>query len=153
MLKINLRNCRPEQRKDIRAAAILYAERLMGPKLAANLDINITFVPGLRRHQRIRGDAIYREREYVRRHRKFSIRLDDDMCLRLKLLILAHEMVHVKQFARNELRSFGNDRTRWQGKRLSESTINYWVRPWELEARGWEMALYAMWKQHKKKIT
>ena len=44
---------------------------------------------------------------------------------------LAHEMVHVKQFARGEL-DFGL--TRWKSNRYC-GNIEYWQQPWEKEAR------------------
>ncbi len=47
------------------------------------------------------------------------------------LSTLAHELVHVKQFARGEL----DDRmTRWKTNKYCEN-IDYWDQPWEKEAR------------------
>ena len=43
---------------------------------------------------------------------------------------LAHEMVHVKQFARNEL---DDQLTFWKGR--NHSNTDYWDQPWEKEAR------------------
>lgn len=47
------------------------------------------------------------------------------------LSTLAHEMVHVKQFARNELDS---NMTQWKSNKYCEN-IEYWDQPWEKEAR------------------
>lgn len=44
---------------------------------------------------------------------------------------LAHEMVHVKQFARGEL---DPNMTRWKSNRYV-GDIEYWDQPWEKEAR------------------
>lgn len=44
---------------------------------------------------------------------------------------LAHEMVHVKQFARGEL-DFAM--CYWKSSRVSEN-MEYWIQPWEKEAR------------------
>lgn len=46
------------------------------------------------------------------------------------LSTLAHEMVHVKQFARGEL---NESLTRWKNK--NHENTNYWNQPWEKEAR------------------
>lgn len=46
------------------------------------------------------------------------------------LATLAHEMVHVKQFARGEL---NESLTRWKNKDCSDT--EYWDQPWEVEAR------------------
>ena len=54
-----------------------------------------------------------------------------DVCLYANWLqILAHEMVHIKQFARNEL---DLSMERWK-KRLDCGAIDYWDQPWEREA-------------------
>jgi len=47
------------------------------------------------------------------------------------LTTLAHEMVHVKQFARGEL-DFAM--CYWKSSRVSEN-MEYWIQPWEKEAR------------------
>ena len=47
------------------------------------------------------------------------------------LLNLAHEMVHVKQFARGEMDS---GLTRWKSNHYA-GNIEYWDQPWEKEAR------------------
>ena len=44
---------------------------------------------------------------------------------------LAHEFVHVKQFARGEL---SENMTRWKSNRYA-GDIEYWDQPWEKEAR------------------
>jgi hypothetical protein len=70
--------------------------------------------------------------------------------------VLAHEMVHVKQYAKNEL---GKDLalarggkglrivTRWQGKYWTPNTKEdeYWDAPWEIEAYGREVGLHHKW--------
>lgn len=47
------------------------------------------------------------------------------------LSILAHEMVHVKQFATDEM---DTGLTRWKSNKYCEN-IDYWDQPWEKEAR------------------
>ena len=47
------------------------------------------------------------------------------------LSTLAHEMVHVKQFAKGELNS---SLSQWKSNKYCEN-INYWEQPWEKEAR------------------
>jgi len=50
---------------------------------------------------------------------------------------LAHEMVHVKQFALDELDA---SLTRWKSNKYCEN-MEYWDQPWEKEARKLEMKL------------
>jgi len=47
------------------------------------------------------------------------------------LSTLAHEMVHVRQFARGELNS---SMTQWKSNKYCDN-IEYWDQPWEKEAR------------------
>lgn len=54
------------------------------------------------------------------------------------LSTLAHEMVHVKQFARGEL---DPALTRWKTK--NHSRTEYWDQPWEKEARRLQAKLVA----------
>jgi hypothetical protein len=52
-------------------------------------------------------------------------------------------MVHVKQYAKRELRqlpSTNNEVCKWLGKRY-EWEMHYWDRPWEIDAHGREKGL------------
>lgn len=48
-------------------------------------------------------------------------------------LALAHELTHVKQYARGTLKNLGNNRRSWRGK-VYEADTPYLSRPWELQA-------------------
>lgn len=75
----------------------------------------------------------------------FYIAIDGKMGTFSKLRTLAHEMVHVKQYAQNELRHDPKERfISWKGKKfdpLIESKKSYWQVPWELEAFSREEGL------------
>lgn len=79
----------------------------------------------------------------------FEVSLDKGMSLRKKLLSVAHEMVHVKQFTRKELQhtQWVNIQT-WKGKRYDINKI-YWELPWEIEAYGREVGLFNQWIEAK----
>lgn len=60
------------------------------------------------------------------------------------LLNLAHEMVHLKQFAMGELGNGAmNTHARWQDIYYIENNATYWDSPWEIEAYGRERGLYS----------
>lgn len=67
------------------------------------------------------------------------------------LSTLAHEMVHVKQFARGELyESINLGMHRWKGEWLSNNrqcVKDYWDHPWEIEAHGRETGLFIRWAE------
>jgi len=63
------------------------------------------------------------------------------------LAVLAHEMVHVKQYARGELVDHGKYCS-WHGKKYEETELSseeYFFSPWEVEAFGMQVGLYRMY--------
>jgi hypothetical protein len=77
--------------------------------------------------------------------------VDADLDLDRTLEMLAHEMVHVKQFALGELVDNPSGKTvKWQGKRVSvRDDDGYWTLPWEIEAYGRQPGLCARFCRHK----
>lgn len=71
----------------------------------------------------------------------FEIEIHKGMRLRRLLETVAHEMVHVKQYARKELK---HDHE-WLGKTYNPEKISYWDLPWEIEAHGREVGLFVRW--------
>ena len=65
--------------------------------------------------------------------REFQIELNPVIGSHDILETLAHEMVHVKQTVRGQLSSRGVSLF-WRGKKVLCSKINYYDRPWEIEA-------------------
>ena len=66
--------------------------------------------------------------------RMFTIEIHKNLKLRQLIMTLIHEMVHVKQFARNEMDDFRvNDRYRWKSGTVPKN-ITYYNMPWEKEA-------------------
>ena len=71
--------------------------------------------------------------------RQFEIEIDKTQPLRRLLETVAHEMVHVKQYARRELHPSTDA---WMGKTYNPKKISYWDLPWEIEAHGREIGLF-----------
>lgn len=74
--------------------------------------------------------------------RTFEIEIDKTQSLRSLLETVAHEMVHVKQFARREMHP---SRDEWYGKTYNPKKVSYWDLPWEIEAHGREVGLFVRW--------
>lgn len=55
------------------------------------------------------------------------------------LKTLAHEMVHVLQYARGEL---NEEMTYWRGRKVNSDAIPYHEQPWEIEAESKGIKLY-----------
>lgn len=70
--------------------------------------------------------------------REFLIQIQKNKSQRYMLMTLAHEMVHLKQYAMGEL---DENMNAWKGRRIA-SNVDYWDTPWEIEAHGREAGLY-----------
>jgi hypothetical protein len=77
------------------------------------------------------------------RARDFTITVDPNLGKRNMLLVIAHEMVHIKQYAKGELKDYVRvNKVKWKGKVYNDAKIDYWEQPWEIEAHGREKGLY-----------
>ena len=75
-------------------------------------------------------------------NREFELEVDKTQPMRKLLETVAHEMVHVKQFARREMHP---DNDTWFGKTYNPKKVSYWDLPWEIEAHGREVGLFIRW--------
>jgi len=65
--------------------------------------------------------------------------IDSKLDIERLVLTIAHEMVHVKQYARGQIKHKFNSKTYyWMGKKVRK---DYFEQPWELEAFGKERIL------------
>lgn len=68
--------------------------------------------------------------------------------LKLLLVDLGHELVHVKQYLNNETFDYVSGDVRYKGERFESTYINnvelYYDSPWEVDAYGREWGLYMM---------
>lgn len=77
--------------------------------------------------------------------REFELEIKRDLKLADLLKTVAHELVHVKQYAKGELKPGRFDAPVWQGRSVSLTKNNYWDLPWEIEAHGREHGLFIRW--------
>ena len=105
-----------------------YAEKLMGKRLTKNLDME--------------GSAIWEDEGP--RPREFTIEIDSSMSIRNILITLAHEMVHIKQWAKDEMYEYYNTpkMVRFKGEKMHMDKVDYWDYPWEIEAFGRQLGLF-----------
>jgi hypothetical protein len=78
------------------------------------------------------------------RPREFTIQLEKTLDELALLTTLAHEMVHVWQYATGKLRLYQDGKHRYDGKVYSSNT-KYVDRPWESEAYELERVLVEEW--------
>lgn len=82
--------------------------------------------------------------------RNFNMYIGDNIKGEDFLLTLCHEMVHVKQFALNELCETQAGRLQWKGLEYPKTMTKaeYYSSPWEIEAYGKENGLYWSCTEH-----
>jgi hypothetical protein len=126
----------------------------MSKQLLKNIVIHLEFMDNVIDRDsktRIHGDCGWLDDNAS--PREFEIRINNTLKRKKTLLAIAHELVHVKQYALNEMR----DRVRgptfktWKKEFVDEEKVHYFDLPWEIEANGREEGLYARYNEHIKK--
>jgi len=117
--------------------------KLMGGRLSRHINLKIqTTHPNLYKKSMLYAYVDYDECSYNKFPRKFTITMTENFALMRSMVILAHELVHVKQFALGELYYCPNTgREKWKGKIINHDQYNYWDLPYEIEAHGREKGL------------
>jgi hypothetical protein len=119
----------------VKRAATYYAEQLFSEKVLRDVYIKIKFNGNID----VYGYASV-ESTGKKNPREFLIEIHSKIGATDILKTIAHEMVHCKQYAYGEL-----DETlmSWKGKKVDSDTVNYYDHPWEIEAHGMEVGLFA----------
>jgi|TARA_B110000977_G_scaffold196946_1_gene278371 hypothetical protein len=139
---LNIKGSNKATRTLVDRAAWWYAERLMGKRLMNALEININLNRNLSSKFDTEGTCIWEDEG--RRPKEFTIEIDASMSIRNILITLAHEMVHVKQWAKDEMYEYYNTpkMVRFKGEKMHMDKIDYWDYPWEIEAFGRQLGLF-----------
>lgn len=113
------------------------AIRLLGKRLAKNVSIDVHCEKLLSYEGGYAGNIDDKNIS----PRQFEIILNKAALCHIQMKVLAHEMVHIKQMARNELRLWTNA-GKWLGYIYTfEDDETYRSTPWEAEARMMEETL------------
>jgi len=114
-----------------------YASNLFTPQLKKHIEITVKFVKFADYHH---GLVTVDDYNVLGTPRSFVIEINKADNAETKLISLAHELVHVKQYARNEL---NEEMSYWRGNYVNSDTIPYDQQPWEIEAESRGKELYA----------
>jgi hypothetical protein len=133
--------------RSIRSAANFFCDHLL-KRLSKNVYVEIKLKKNLYKNTKCFGFATWTD-DGARNHRRFEIEIDAGLGPVFLFRTLAHELVHVKQYARKELidMEYGSYQ-KWQGTMFNEHMVDYKKLPWEIEAAQLEKELYELWKQH-----
>jgi len=128
-----------------------------GPK-QNKLNIVVTFKKGLFEKTNQYANCIWEDEHY--RPFDFTIQIDPDQKIQLLLNSLAHELVHVKQWAKGEFYQLQRETNvyKFNGQRWDTDKVDYWDTPWEIEAHGRAIGLVVQWARkneltHKKLVV
>jgi hypothetical protein len=131
--------------KVCKQALNFYAEFLLGSRLSSNISIKLKF------NDKNLGKDLYGFCDWNCDKvlpRNFIISVQPNLSKKMTLIILAHEMVHVKQYAKGELKNMvRSNMVKYLGELYDDEKISYWMHPWEKEARNNESVLYKEFKR------
>lgn len=128
------------QRQILTEACDYYVTRLLGYQLSREIVVVVKIRKNLMEQENSKADCIWDDDEDL--PREFEIRLDADLTIMAMLRCLAHECVHVAQYASGKMKDTNSIQvTKWNGKKIDRRGIDYFDLPWELEAYGQETGL------------
>jgi hypothetical protein len=133
-----------EKRELIRDMSWWLGQRLLGKRLTNNIQINVAF----KRDPKADGWCSWEDDNV--RPREFEVIIRSGLNLKQTGLTFCHEFVHVKQFAKGELRDKfkGGYSQVWKGK--AHTNTLYEDQPWEKEAYDLQDKL---WKEYKESFN
>ena len=136
VVKIKVLTLSATRRPLLEEAASFYANRLNLQK--SRYDLVICTVVGLSKKEGALAKTATTD------HYKITVGIDSRLDVLSMILALAHEMVHVKQLARGQVKAVvarnGKIQLYWLGKRIK---ARYHEQPWEIEAVNRESVLFA----------
>ena len=133
-------------------ASQFYAKKILGTRLANLINLKVDVRKTTLEHNTL--GVCHMAITGSKRQRKFRIVLNNRKDLHAQLETLAHEMVHVRQKAKNQLqyrwdRTGLNFKVRWMNNPpVRQSDIPYSERPWEIEARQLQRVYYKDYINH-----
>lgn len=134
-------------KKETKSLLSFLGQELLGPKLAPNVYVELHFQP---LEGNVWGLCSPTDYDY-KTHRDFDIWISPEISKKEQLKTICHEMVHVKQYARGELKDYSYCKFKWKGvKLLITEDEDYYTAPWETEANELESVLYNKYKKHLK---
>jgi hypothetical protein len=122
-------------KKLLATATQYYCDKLLSKRIARNIHIEVVLQKDLDEQ----GYCEIQDYNTTGKARSFLIELDKQANLKTLLTTLAHECVHMKQYATGEL---NEGLSMWRGRKINSDSVPYWDHPWEIEAYGKERGLF-----------
>ena len=145
--KIKVAGGNPQMRSIIKKATRWMLGYLVGSRIVDSLEINISLIDNLKKNEGAFGDCVYTGDNV--RPREFDIRIDANQTPYSRLLTLSHELIHVKQYVKNEMFEYSNaslyGAVRYKNKIYWYDNIKYRKLPWEKEAFAKQRSVLMEW--------
>lgn len=137
-MKLSIVGCPDKERfrPYVKRAILFYAQELLSSKMLENINLKVKFDKNI---GEVYGYASIEAKTDNGKARDFLIEMNPFIGGRDILKALAHEMVHIKQYAYHET---DDTLTRWKGIPVDGNFSDYWRQPWEIEAYGIEAGLF-----------
>jgi hypothetical protein len=147
--EIHITGGNARKRKLVKQAARWMLGYALGTRLANNIKLNITLEEGLR-DTRFYGSVIWEDDNH--RPREYDMELCNYLKDRMLYRVLAHEIVHIRQYATGDLKDLAThaDYCKWKNKMIKSEgrgKTNYFDLPWEVEARRDQEVILSDWKK------
>jgi hypothetical protein len=148
-LKISIKNSHPNlSRTETKELVQFFADKLITKTKQKNMIINLVYDMDGEEIGSDKGQTLWEWYDTGRKN-KFTIHINPKLSKSAAMKVIAHEMVHVKQYAHGELYDYqNNSKVRWMGKVYDEDEFDYWEQPWEVDAYGREVGLVIYYKEH-----
>jgi hypothetical protein len=122
-------------KKQYRQALEYYASVLFTPQMKKHIEVRVSFRKLTNDYH---GHVFVDDYNVLGMPRSFIIEVNKNDTNEEILKTLAHEMIHVKQYARSEL---NEEMSVWRGRKVNSDAIPYDEQPWEQEAKQREQEL------------
>lgn len=138
-----------EDLKTLKSLGQFVMDKFFTAEKQKKMRITVNFKKELFSKQDMYGNCIWEDDSF--RPEEFTIEMEPDQKLGLLLNTLAHELVHVKQWAKGEYYQLWREKNvyKFNGKRYDCEKVDYWDTPWEIEAHGRAIGLVVQWAKAK----
>ncbi len=138
--------------KKLKSLSTFVLKKFFTENMRNKLKIDVVFKKNLFKDSNSYGNCVWEDTH--RNPREFTIQLDPNQKISLLLNSLAHELVHVKQWAKGEYYELVSKPKvyKFNGKLVDTQKVDYWDTPWEIEAHGRAIGLVVQWVR-KAKLT
>lgn len=132
-MELTVRGGKKHQRQLARLIARKVIPNLVGTRLYQKISLDIVIRKDLQKREQMYGSCDWLD--HNERPKFYEIELDDQMSFKNTAITICHELIHLKQFAKGQLKDYGHsEKARWMQTIVNHERVKYHNLPWEKEA-------------------